>query len=151
MERTAEKMDASLEIRPFRNTDRQAVTRLWRECGLVTPWNSPEADIDRKMRVDPELFLVGVLEKTIAATAMGGYEGHRGWINYLAVSPSLQGKGIGGKLVIRLEQLLVERGCPKINLQVRAGNKDVIHFYQSLGYKVDDVISMGKRLVNDDQ
>ena len=48
-----------------------------------------------------------------------------------------------------VEVRLRELGCPKINLQVRSSNADVIQFYKALGYTVDDVVSMGKRLEPD--
>ena len=80
---------------------------------------------------------------------MAGYEGHRGWINYLAVAPEHQGKGLGRAMMAEAERLLREAGCPKINLQVRSANAKVIEFYRRLGYTVDDVVSLGKRLEDD--
>jgi ribosomal protein S18 acetylase RimI-like enzyme len=80
---------------------------------------------------------------------MAGYEGHRGWVNYLAVDPGRRRQGLGKDLMAAAERLLAERGCPKINLQVRSENADVIAFYVALGYMKDDVVSLGKRLVND--
>lgn len=77
---------------------------------------------------------------------MAGYEGHRGWINYLAVAPEHQRKGTGRLMMQEAERLLLEAGCPKINLLVRTTNSEAIEFYQHLGYTVDDVVSLGKRL-----
>ena len=133
-------------IRVFEESDRQNVIALWRECGLVVPQNNPNKDIDRKIKVDPDLFLVGCLNTEIVATVMGGYEGHRGWVNYLAVSPTFQRKGYGKAIMQAVEASLKEKGCPKINLQVRETNSKVIKFYSSLGYGDDNVISLGKRL-----
>lgn len=133
-------------VRPFQPSDEEAVVRLWRDCGLVVPWNDPQADIAAKMTVQPELFLVGELEGRVAATVMAGYDGHRGWINYLAVGPGLQGRGFGRRLIDEAEARLRAMGCPKINLQVRTSNTRVIAFYQRLGFKLDDVVSLGKRL-----
>ena len=82
---------------------------------------------------------------------MGGYEGHRAWINYLAVDPSCQRKGYGRKIMIVIEKKLKEKGAPKINLQIRSSNKSVIEFYKSINYNRDDVISMGKRLIEDEE
>ncbi len=137
-------------IRAYESADETAVVDLWRRCGLLRPQNDPHADIERKMKVAPELFLVGVVDSEIVATAMAGYEGHRGWINYLAVAPHLQKSGMGRGIMARAEMLLRERGCPKINLQVRAGNTQAIEFYKRIGFAVDEVVSMGKRLVRDD-
>lgn len=136
-------------IRPYQAGDEAAVIDLWRRCDLIRPQNNPRADIRRKLEVAPELFLVGEWESEIVATTMAGYEGHRGWINYLAVAPHLQKKGYGREIMEHAEKLLRGRGCPKINLQVRAGNKEAIEFYKRIGFTVDDVVSMGRRLVVD--
>ncbi len=139
----------SVNIRPFCVSDEPAVIALWQECGLTRPWNDPHRDIIRKLAVQAHMFLVGESDGRVVGSVMAGYEGHRGWINYLAVSPAYQGRGYGRLLMERAEQLLSEAGCPKINLQVRSTNTEVIAFYDTLGYSVDDVVSMGKRLVND--
>ncbi len=119
------------------------------QCHLIVPWNNPKRDIERKLKVNPELFLVGVLDEKVVGTCMAGYEGHRGWINYLAVFPEYQRRGIAAKLMKVAEKKLKELGCPKINLQVRAANTGVISFYGQVGFKVDQVMSMGKKLEAD--
>ena len=136
-------------IRPFETSDEEAVVALWERCGLTRPWNDPHKDIGRKLRVRPGLFLVGVLDGEITATAMVGYEGHRGWISYLGVAPEHRRKGLGRAILAEAERLLREAGCPKINLQVRSTNSEVIAFYQRVGYVLDDVVSLGKRLEED--
>jgi ribosomal protein S18 acetylase RimI-like enzyme len=140
-----------MQIRPFQPQDQEAVISLWRRCGLVRPWNDPVKDIRRKLAVRPDLFLVGLLDGRIVACVMAGYEGHRGWLNYLAVVPELQRRGHGRAIVAEAERLLGQTGCPKINLQIRTSNRDVIEFYRHLGYALDDVVSMGKRLEHDDR
>ncbi len=139
-----------MKIGAYKSTDESAVIDLWKRCGLVAPQNNPQADIQRKLAVAPELFLIGTLDSEIVTTVMAGYEGHRGWINNLAVAPHLQKTGYGRLIMEHAEALLRERGCPKINLQVRATNKQVIEFYQRIGFSFDDVLSMGKRLVVDE-
>jgi ribosomal protein S18 acetylase RimI-like enzyme len=136
----------NLLIRPFRASDEDAVVSLWAACKLLVSHNDPRKDIRRKLAVDPEWFLVGEQDGQIVATCMAGYEGHRGWINYLAVSPDVQRRGIASRMMEEAENLLRKAGCPKINLQVRTTNSQVIEFYKSLGFKVDEVASMGKRL-----
>ena len=138
-----------MDIRPFSMEDEKAVITLWQKCDLVRPWNNPHLDIQRKLKVNRELFLVGLLNSTIVATAMGGYDGHRGWVNYLAVEPALQRKGFGRQLMQEIEKRLLELGCPKLNLQVRSGNAAAIEFYNRIGYEDDNVISLGKRLIPD--
>jgi ribosomal protein S18 acetylase RimI-like enzyme len=138
-----------MTIRPYRNADEAAVIALWQACGLVRPWNDPPRDIRRKLRVNPEWFLVGEIDGRVVAGVMAGYEGHRGWINYLAVDPAFQRRGLGRALMAEAERLLRAAGCPKINLQIRTGNAAVVAFYQGLGFAVDDVVSLGKRLESD--
>jgi ribosomal protein S18 acetylase RimI-like enzyme len=138
-----------MNIRKFESSDQQAVIKLWGDCDLIVPWNDPTKDIQRKIDIDSELFLVGELNNVIIASVMGGYEGHRGCINYLAVSPEYQGAGYGRKIMQAVEILIKGKGCPKINLQVRESNKDIINFYKAIGYDDDKVISLGKRLIQD--
>jgi ribosomal protein S18 acetylase RimI-like enzyme len=137
-------------IRPFTVADQEAVVDLWTRCGLVRPWNDPRRDIARKLRVQPELFLVVEIEGAVTGTVMVGYDGHRGWINYLAVDPAARRRGLGRALMAEAERLLRARGCPKINLQVRADNVEVLAFYERIGFAQDAVASLGKRLENDE-
>ncbi len=137
------------KIRSFNDSDESAVISLWQQCNLTRPWNNPYKDIQRKLQVQPHSFLVGVVDEKVVATIMAGYEGHRGWINYLAVAPEYQRQGIGRAMMAEAERRLQDAGCPKINLQVRSTNHDVIQFYRALGYTIDEVISLGKRLESD--
>lgn len=138
-----------MQIRPYTPADETAVIDLWQRCELTRPWNDPRKDIERKLTVQPELFVVGERQGQIVATAMAGFDGHRGWINYLAVSPEVQKKGLGRQLMTHVEQALTAMGCPKLNLQVRAGNAQALAFYQAIGYGQDELVSMGKRLISD--
>lgn len=153
---TTQADDASIEgpapatsIRPFTAADTEAVVSLWRDCGLTRPWNDPYKDIGRKLQVQGDLFLVATVDGSVAGTVMAGYDGHRGWINYLAVSPRRRRLGIARRLMAHVENVLAERGCPKINLQIRDTNTDVIAFYEAIGYAQDPVVSMGRRLIPD--
>ena len=122
---------------------------LWETCKLTRPWNDPRKDIARKLAVQPELFLVGEAEDGIVASVMAGYEGHRGWVNYLAVAPAFRGRGYGRALMQHVEAALERRGCPKISLLVRRSNHDAMEFYRRLGYVEDESVSLGKRLIDD--
>jgi ribosomal protein S18 acetylase RimI-like enzyme len=135
-----------LMVRTYSADDQRAVIDLWDRCGLLRPWNNPGKDIGRKLRANADWFLVAVVRNKIVGSITIGYEGHRGWINYLAVDPSLRRQGVGRRLMEQAEELLRKAGCPKINLQVRSANKEAADFYASLGYLQDDVISLGKRL-----
>ena len=138
-----------MNIRTFAPADEPAVVELWRRCDLTRPQNDPHKDVARKLRVQPNLFLVATEGEAIVGTVMAGYDGHRGWINYLGVRPDHRGRGVGRALMAEAERLLREAGCPKINLQVRSTNTAVIAFYRAIGFAVDDVVSMGKRLEHD--
>ncbi len=139
-----------MELRQYAPPDEDAVVQLWNRCQLTQPWNDPRKDIQRKLTVQPELFLVGLAGGKIVATVMAGYEGHRGWVNYLAVAPEHRTKGYGRLLMRHIEERLVAMGCPKLNLQVRATNQAVLEFYRKLGYSVEERVSLGKRLIPDD-
>ncbi len=138
------------EIRTYAAADEAALISLWRDCGLVVPWNNPAADISRKCADSPELFFVGELDGRLVASCMAGYDGHRGWIYYLAVSPELQRRGLASIIVAHAERALAATGCAKIDLMVRDSNHSVQAFYQSIGYAVDPVKVLSKRLVRDD-
>lgn len=139
-----------MDIRAYQPSDEGAVVSLWEESGLTRPWNDPRKDIARKLLVQPELFLVGTLDGQVIATAMAGYDGHRGWVNYLAVAPRSRGRGCGRALMERVEHLLLSLGCPKVNIQVRVSNAEAPGFYRAMGYAQEEMISLGKRLIHDD-
>jgi ribosomal protein S18 acetylase RimI-like enzyme len=138
-----------MRLRRFEPADTEAVVALWESAGLVRPWNDPRKDIARKLEVQPEWFLVGEEQGAIVVTAMAGYDGHRGWVNYLAVHPESRGRGYGRFVMAELERLLEAAGCPKLNLQVRGDNEQALGFYAALGYLPDAAVSLGKRLIVD--
>lgn len=138
-----------MEIRSFIESDRNAVIELWQACGLTRPWNDPDSDISRKLAVQPELFFIGEVDQKVIASAMAGYDGHRGSVFYLAVSPEYQNRGFGKLLMRKVEDTLKAMGCPKLNIVVRSSNEAVLAFYGHLGYTTDDVVSVGKRLIPD--
>ncbi len=138
-----------MDIREFTESDTEPVVALWLAAGLVRPWNDPHRDIERKLAVQRDLFLVGEVDGAVVSTAMAGYEGHRGWVNYLAVDPAHRGRGYGRLMMVEVEARLTAAGCPKLNLQVRSDNTDALGFYAALGYSVDAAVSLGKRLIPD--
>jgi ribosomal protein S18 acetylase RimI-like enzyme len=137
----------SLRIRPIRDQDLPKVVELWKTVFPDDPpWNDPRIMAERKMELEPELFLVGELEGRLVAAVMAGYDGVRGWIYHLAVAPDLRRRGLGRKMVETAEDMLVALRCPKVNLQIRSSNEDVVRFYRAMGYDLEDRVSMGKRL-----
>lgn len=136
-----------MEIRPFQETDESSVIALWADVfAYPEPRNNPATVIRQKRAVQPDLFFVALLDGVLVGTVMGGYDGHRGWIYSLAVSPPARRRGIGTALMRRVERELAARGCPKVNLQVLAANAGTVEFYRKLGYTVEERISMGKLL-----
>ncbi|NIO37875.1 GNAT family acetyltransferase [Candidatus Bathyarchaeota archaeon] len=136
----------SFEIVRYDKKHQEAVVDLWEKCGLIIPQNDPVEDIQRKLAFQPELFFIAVLDGQLIGSVMVGYEGHRGWLNYLAVLPSFQKRGYGKKLVNRAIIELRKIGCVKLNLQVRKSNTAVIEFYKHLGFEEEERISFGMRL-----
>ena len=144
-----QKSSSNFAIRQFVPNDTNRVIFIWEQCDLVRSWNNPNFDMQRKLNFQKELFFVGLLNDEIIATAMFGYDGHRGWLNYFAVLPNFQKRGFGKKLMTFGEMALIEKGCPKLNLQIRNDNTKAINFYQKVGYKEDAAVSFGKRLIED--
>jgi ribosomal protein S18 acetylase RimI-like enzyme len=138
-------------IRAFRPDDATDVIDLWRECGLIVPWNNPQTDIDRKYADSAQMFFVGELENELVASCMAGYDGHRGWIYFLAVKGSQRRKKLASMLVRYAEAELVKLGCPKVELMVRKTNNKVISFYKSIGFDPDPVIVLSRRLIEDEK
>jgi ribosomal protein S18 acetylase RimI-like enzyme len=136
-----------MEIRPYSESDQDSVVALWSDVFPgPPPWNDPTSDIRRKLDLQRELFLVAIVGSDLVGTAMAGYDGHRGWVYYVGVSPAHRRQGVGTALMKRVEQGLARLGCPKLNLQIRAHNKQVVSFYRTLGYEIEERVSMGKRL-----
>lgn len=136
-----------LQVRPFEERDLEALVALLREAFPdPDPHNEPRASIRRKLAVDPELLLVGYTGERLVATAMGGWDGHRGWLYSVAVAHAARGCGHGRAIVRAVEARLRARGCVKLNLQVVASNADAVEFWRKLGFRVEERISLGKRL-----
>ena len=138
-----------MEIRLFTESDRQATIELWEACDLTRPWNNPNKDINRKLNFQSNLFFVGEIDSKLIASAMAGYDGHRGSVFYLAIHPEYQGQGLGRQLMNHVETALIKLDCPKLNIIIRSTNTSVLQFYQTLEYTSDDVASIGKRLIPD--
>lgn len=139
-----------MEIRSLTDADVAQVVALWRETGLTRPWNDPQTDIRRARAVWPDLLLVAVDHDRVVGSVMAGYDGHRGWLYYLASAPDRRGEGIARRLVQEAESRLVALGCPKVMLMVRSDNDAVLDFYDALDYVRETSRLTGKRLIPDD-
>jgi ribosomal protein S18 acetylase RimI-like enzyme len=137
-----------IEVCAYRDRDHEEVVALWR---LVfpdaPPRNDPVRDVARKLGVQPELFLVAIVDSRVAGTTMAGFDGHRGWVHLVAVAPEFRRNGVGSALMREAEARLRDLGCPKLNLQIRPSTPEVVGFYARLGFQVEERISMGKVLV----
>jgi ribosomal protein S18 acetylase RimI-like enzyme len=136
----------ALNIVPFDNaTHRSQVMALWRASfGYETAHNEPGLVIDKKLVMHDDLFFVAMAAAEVVGTVLAGYDGHRGWLYSVAVSPDHRKRGAGRQLVAHAEQALSGKGCLKIKLQLLQSNAAVAAFYASLGYTVEPHISMGK-------
>jgi ribosomal protein S18 acetylase RimI-like enzyme len=126
--------------------DRDAVIGLWQSAGLTRPWNDPVSDFDLALTNPTSAMLLARESEALIGTVMVGFDGHRGWVYYLANDPSRRGEGVGRALMMAAEGWLRAQGCPKIQLMVRGDNAAAKGFYTALGYEVQDVITIGRRL-----
>ena len=137
----------TLRVRPFSEDDEPSVVALWTEVFAGDPpRNEPRGVISRKLGVQRELFLVGEFQGQVVGTVIAGFDGYRGWVYHLAVHPRCRRRGFGRELMREAEARLKALGCPKLNLQVRSSNAEVIAFYERLGYSIEDRASLGKIL-----
>lgn len=135
----------TITIQPASAADEKAVVYLWRACGLVVPYNDPATDFRFALKGPDATILVARLEcGRVAATAMVGHDGHRGWLYYVAVDPMIQRQGVGAAVVEAAEAWLRERGVVKAQLLVRESNTGVVAFYQKLGFEVAPRVVMSK-------
>ena len=140
-------MSTTLRVRSYAHHDEDAVVRLWQTVFADDPpWNAPREMIRRNLEVQPDLFLVATLDAELVGTVVAGFDGVRGWIHHLAVTPTARRRGVASALMAEAEARLRALGCPKLNLQVRAGNRDAEAFYAALGFAVEARTSFGKRL-----
>jgi ribosomal protein S18 acetylase RimI-like enzyme len=135
-----------MDIVEIADDDIAAVVALWRRCDLLRPWNDPHADIRRARRTRNACLLVGKLNARIVATLMSGFDGHRGWIYYVAVDPDQRMSGCGRAIMAAAESWLRARGAPKVQLMVSDENAAALGFYDALGYERLPVVTLGKLL-----
>lgn len=148
-------------ISPVTRDDERAVVALWQAAGLTRPWNDPAADLRSALetptstvlgaRLHGGALLDGTLpdsalpHSSLVGTVMVGYDGHRGWVYYLAVDEAQRGTGLGRALMVAAEAWLVSQGAPKVQLMVRTTNTAVLGFYAALGYTDQSCVVLGRR------
>lgn len=135
-----------LKIEPATSADASAVIALWHACGLTRPWNDPQADFDLALATSTSAILVAREVDAIVASIMTGFDGHRGWVYYLGVDPAQRRHGLGRQMMAAAEGWLRDAGAPKIQLMVRGDNQAATGFYRALGYQLQDVVTIGRRL-----
>jgi len=133
-----------IEIGEAAASDAEAVIALWHECGLTRPWNDPQQDFDRALAWPASTILVARDGEALLGSAMIGYDGHRGWVYYLAVSPAHQRSGLGRRIMEAAADWLRDRGAPKIQLMVRTSNAATLDFYAALGFERQETVTLGK-------
>lgn len=135
-----------VSIRDALSQDREAVVALWEAAGLTRPWNDPRADFDLALATATSAVLLAERDGAVCGSVMVGFDGHRGWVYYLAAAPDHRREGIGRSLMLAAEAWLAAIGSPKIQLMVRSDNQEARGFYEALGYALQDVVTIGKRL-----
>ena len=143
---SAAKPNPTLAIAEIADADLPAVIALWQACGLTRPWNDPTADIALGRRGPNSTILIGRDGDAIVATAMVGYDGHRGWVYYVATDPDRRAKGYGRAIMNAAEDWLRAAGVPKLQLLVRPENSGVAAFYQSIGFGEQKILFFTKWL-----
>jgi ribosomal protein S18 acetylase RimI-like enzyme len=126
--------------------DAAAVVALWETCGLTRPWNDPRGDFALALAGAVSTILVIRDQGAIAGSVMAGFDGHRGWVYYLAVAPEHRRCGHGRSLMAAAERWLRGQGAPKIQLMVRDDNVAALGFYEALGLERQKVVTLGKFL-----
>lgn len=132
------------KIRKFLESDKATLTALWQAVFPDDPpHNEPSLVIEAKLAVDDLIFIAEEEDGEMIGACMAGYDGHRGWLYAVAVSPDQRRNGTGKALVLFAIQALKDLGCKKVNLQIRPTNTEVANFYKSLGFSNEDRLSMG--------
>ncbi|MFA6122586.1 GNAT family acetyltransferase [Sphingomonas sp.] len=144
-------VDMTPEIEPATAADAPAVIALWHACGLTRPWNDPATDFALALGGAVSTVLVARGEGGVTGSVMVGFDGHRGWIYYLAVAPAARRSGLGRALMTAAERWLRAHGAPKLQLMVRGDNTDALGFYETLGLARQDVVVLGRFLADGDE
>lgn len=135
-----------MEISTASKSDMDSVIALWKACELTRPWNDPAADYQMALMTETSDILLARKEDALIASVMVGFDGHRGWVYYLAVAPEHRRDGLGRIMMAEAEKWLKDRAAPKIQLMVRDDNAQAIGFYKALGYETQPVVTIGKRI-----
>lgn len=133
-------------IRKYQNQDQEPLIALWEKVfPNAAPHNQPSRVIEEKLAVDDLIFVAEEAGKIIGA-CLAGYDGHRGWLYGVAVTKDQRRRGIGSELVRAAIEALGEKGCHKVNLQIRPDHTAVVAFYRTLDFEVEERLSMGRHL-----
>lgn len=133
-------------IAPLGIADIPALVALWKACGLTRPWNDPERDARLAIQGQSSAILGLRDGDALIGSVMAGFDGHRGWVYYLAVAPERRREGLGRRLMDAAEAWLRERGAPKLQLMVRTSNAEALGFYEALGLERQEVATLGRFL-----
>jgi ribosomal protein S18 acetylase RimI-like enzyme len=136
----------AVRIAPAIPDDVGPTVALWHACGLTRPWNDPQADFTLALGSPDATILLAWVGAVLAGSVMTGFDGHRGWVYYLAVAPEQRREGLGRALMAAAEAWLAARGCPKVQLMVREDNQAALGFYEALGLERQKVVVLGRFL-----
>ena len=122
----------------------QQVRTLWLSAGLELNRSDELPELLKSLERDPDLFVVAIDDGVLRGAVLARYDGRRGYIYHLAVDPAHQRQSIGTRIMNEVMDRLKQKGCSKINLHVAVHNREVLKFYQRLGYCTSDLIYMSR-------
>jgi GNAT superfamily N-acetyltransferase len=138
-------------VREYRPGDGDALRQLWRSSGFRLLGDDDEG-LAAFVARNPGLFLVAIagegaeVGERIVASAMGGWDGHRGWIYHVATAETHRRTGIASALVARIEDRLMDLGAPRVNVLVQDDSDGGHEFWLAAGYELVPSRQFGKTL-----
>ena len=125
---------SNIKIRSYCEEDRAGLFALWSEVFPDMPAHvDPEFDLKTKLNENRDQMLVAVDGDEVVGSAMMGFDGHRGWVYYLAVKQDRRGQGVGAAIVAHLEQCARDFGAATMVINAR---ENALLFYEKLGYEI---------------
>lgn len=134
-----------LELRRYAPGDGPALRAFWGEIGLKSLGDDDDS-LDLLAARNPGLVLVATEGDRIVGTALGAWDGRRGWIYHVGTAADRRRAGIGRRLVHEVERKLRALGCPKVNVIVRDESPGAASFWTALGYSSPPARQFGKEL-----
>lgn len=132
-----------MKIEKFTIENYENIVQLWKKTDLTITSSDSREQVERMLKLNPEFFLISKIDEKVIGVVMGGFDGRRGYVHHLAIDPKYQKKGFGRLLIDELMKKFREKKIHKVHLFIEKRNKDVISFYQKLGWVMrNDLVMM---------